>query len=550
MSYMILGNKFYMREVVPGSRTEYEIVDELKKVFNEICDWVKIVETPTLYWSDVECYLEVKNTGELYNCVALPYTLTSSVEGRVIHGVLHGGDILLNGDPRDSIVLIEYPSELDLVKYISMKLAEKGVKAIVFYDKTPSVLRRSVVVFDEVYSFNHGSPPSIPIVSMDRVNIDRLTHTCSGECMVELHVKTIVEHNRLSKSLIAGLNGSGEREIHITAHHDHWFKGFSDNLIGVEILYQVARSLKNWRGVNIVFISFTSEEIGAPNYSSWYWAWGSRYYLRLLEASNTVDRIVADVNVDAIYKYPVEIYANPSLFDIVLNISDDRVVLKGYDHMDFDSYSYTLHGVPSMTLTSITSLKPVYHSNLDDGSTIDHGVVEYSVKLVLKIIEVLNDSKPSLNKLLNYIKEKLEKSPLIESRIITGKLENLRQVMRSEDSIIRFITRNFTRTLVKPGLKFEYMSDLFADVEFITSMLSGLDKRVGERVKLYDFDELILDVFIEPRSAGEIYNAIVNAVKSRMQKYNEIVEKEIVYRVLNQMCLDKLLKSKNISSEV
>jgi len=541
LEYRIIYDKDFRRETVPASNNEYLIVDKLRDLFREHADWVKYIDIPTSSWFENECYLELN--GESIPCKALPYTSTCEVEGYFNKALLMKNSLKTTSKVEDPIYFIQFPEELDVTKYIVLKLYEKGAKAVIFYDKKPGVYRRSVIVGCETYSLYHGSPPPIPVVSITRedyTRIEDILRKSNGSPKIRLYVNAYTKHNLRSRIVLAGINGSGEKEIHITAHHDHWFTGFSDDLIGVETLYQLIRGIREWRGVNLVFISFSSEEIGAPYYMSWYWAWGSRYYLRVLDEKNDAERVIADVNIDAIYKYPLEIYGNPSLSHCIEKIARKyNIVYRGYDHMDFDSFSYTLHGVPALTITTIDNIDPVYHSNIDDGSSNDKNIVNNTIEVAYELIKCISENRPRYKYIVEYVKNEFDKINMLETRVLVSKVENLWKTIRKEEELIRFITKNFTKVVYIPGVELEYETGLFTDLVFLGKILNNLDKYIGKIARIYSYDVEITCISPTQINIDETRYALKTTIANKAHMVNQFLEEKIAYYVLREKVKSK-----------
>lgn len=543
MRYKILYNDIFRQEILPASDIEYKIVKKLKNIFSEYVDWVKYIDIPTSSWFEKECYLEISNLQ--IPCKALPYTNSWSIEGYYEKAILDKHVLIHSSRTNEPIYFIEFPEELDITKYIVLELYKKNAKAVVFYDKNPGIYRRTVIVGCKTYSFNHGSPPPIPVVSITRedyMKIKRVIEKNSYSQKIKLYINAYTKHDLRSKAIIVGINGSGEKEIHVTAHHDHWFTGFSDNLVGIESLYQIMRKARNWRGHNIVLISFSSEEIGAPYYASWYWAWGSRYYVRILYEKGDIEKIIANINIDAIYKYPLEIYGNPSLKKCIEKIRSKRsdIVYYGVEHMDFDSFSYTIHGVPSLTITTINTINPIYHSTIDNGSSIDKGIIEETIDIAYQLIKCINENKPQYRGIIEYIKNEFEKVNLLETRIILSKLENMKKIFSNENKLIHFITKNFVKPVYTPGLRLEHQTGFFAEITFINKVLNNLENYCGEIVEIYSYGEEIASITPNKDNIEECRKTLRSTIFNKTCMINRELEEKIAYYVLrNKINLKK-----------
>ncbi|MCD6300632.1 MAG: M28 family peptidase, partial [Staphylothermus sp.] len=355
--YFILNQDVFRKEIITGSKNEDKAVKYLKDKLSEYVDWIEVIPTPVDTWYEEKCVLLCGNT--TINCKSLPYTLSIELESEPVYGYYSGNRIALNKHVDSKIVFIPFPQDPNNTKYVVLKLWREGAEAVVFYDQLPGRYRRIVITGDEDYSFTKGSPPPIPAVSIRKEDYLKIVKEEPSKCSLKIIANVI--HNNKGKTLIAGINGKGEKEIHLTAHHDHWFQGFCDNNVGVELLLQMTRLLNKDSYPNILLISYTAEESGAPNYTSWYWSWGSRYYLSMLNDMNRVDNIIANINVDIIYTSPLSINANPALMKCIEKVMKQyKVRYRGFDHPYFNSFSYTLQGIPALTIHSFNEMQHIY----------------------------------------------------------------------------------------------------------------------------------------------------------------------------------------------
>lgn len=524
----ILRDSNLRREIITGSNEERRAVETIVSHFQDHVDWIDIIETPVDTWFEEECV--IMGSQETYRCVALPYTRTSRVYGKFAKGRVNDNEVFIETPSEDMIVFIEYPREHDLAKYVVLELIEKyNVSAIVFYDKTPGLYRRTVVNYSPLYSFESGSPVPIPIVSVDYDSFRKLLE--KGD-YVEIDVKTRMVRNTVGRTVLFGINGGGSGEIHLTAHHDHWFTGFSDNLVGLAILYRLASNLKNsWNGPDLVLISYTAEEFGSPGYASWYWSWGSRYYLELLEAKNYIEKVVADINIDAIYDYPIEIYGNPVLAKCIDKISDSKSIYRDFDNMDFDSYSYSLYGVPSLTLTSIESLKPIYHSNYDDGRGFNYTIIDDTYKRIVEVMKCIGSNEYSFEAFRKYLINSFgDQVPLETKTLVTKTISLINNI-----EFIREITKQFFTTTYTLGLKQESISGIFSDILFLKKILNNIEEYRGRVVEAYCLNENILYL----NTGGgidrkELLPVIINTMIRRTTKHSKKLN-DLIYTAINRM---------------
>jgi len=512
-------------EITPGSPQEYRAIDVLKGLFKDLSDWIRVVMVPTDTWIEEKCLVEV--AGREIACKAMPYVTSTELEGNIVKARIRNGEVFLEKSAEYPIVFVEFPEEIDTAKYIVLDLYEMGASAVVFYDRYPGRYRRTVITGSRSYSFNHGSPPPVPVVSITREDYASIVK--SGARRARIYVSSRVIHGAEGKILIAGFNGRSDKEIHVTAHHDHWFTGFSDDLVGVEVLYQVGRRLreKHTRST-VLLISYTSEELGAPNYTSWYWAWGSRFYLSILYEKNMLDYVIADINIDSVCSSPLEVHGNPALKPCVDRIASKyRLVYKGYDHMDFDSFSYTLRGVPALTINTLDAIGPVYHSNHDDGRGFNYELLNTLVDVVDSFIACLETSRPSYKALVEHVKERVGDDAPVEARILVAKLETLPSIIEDEDERIRLITRLLSHAVYMPSIKFEYQTDILGEILFMKKLATNINNYAGRIVVVKNFDRDVVQLALARNNLDEAKRSLWYYISVVAQNLDRVLSAEI-----------------------
>ncbi len=536
MRYHLLSNKEYMFEVITGTRNEHRLVDIIARILKEYVDEVKIVETPVSSWEEQECIIETEK--HRIECRALPYTLPANIRSKYVFGEYLHGRIALSGEPGNKLVVIPFPDEPDDAKYVVLSLYTRGTAGVIFYDMIPGRYRRIVIVGDEDYSFTHGSPSPIPVVSIRKEDAMKLMKDTGT---INLVVKTSIHHNSTGKTIVARMHGAGDKEIHVTAHHDHWFTGFSDNMIGVELLLQFADLYgKKWNGPNLVLISYTAEESGAPYYTSWYWSWGSRYLLELMNKTNELDKVIADINLDAIYTRPLLVNGNPALLPCINEIAESYpLVYKGHDYADFDSFSYTMKGIPALTLHSLPYMKHIYHTDLDDGREVLDKTISVSREIIIKIVECVAKKKTALKDIASYLKSLIGDPIEPELRSLIARIEMLDNVVRNMNTSIRIATQLLTRVTYMPILDGVFSSELLSDIIEAKKIAENINKYIGGRVRLKVVDrEQFIDASPTDYNLDELRRAMDNAIRQRIIEY---------HKRLDKLISETLIKTQHIS---
>ncbi len=527
MNGFIIGREVFEREVIAGSDAELSAVHALKDVFEDLGgDDVYLEPLPVMTWIEDECFIEAPRLR--VKCLALPYSLSMDAEARSIHAHYYGSSIALSDDPANKIVIAPYPDEPDEAKYVLLKLAKAGATAAVFYDNYPGRVRRIVVCGSKGYSYMHGSPPPIPAVAISKESLLKLTKSISGEAL-RLYIKTKVVHSSTGYNVVSVYNGSRESEVILSAHHDHWLKGYSDDLIGLESLARTALKLKNIdRRHTYILISFTAEESGAPGYASWYWSWGSRKYLEGRLVKRDLDRVVLAVNIDAVFTTSLRASTNPFLWSVVKELVDlGYVSINGVtvDQPIFDSYSFTTVGVPALTLHTFNELKPNYHTNLDDGREWPSNLVEEVVEAIDSLLKTVNSY--DINELYGldvstFINDLPSDAP-VEAAVLLMKLRELKH-LEGKVAVNRFV-REFTKNFIKASTDRRLGGRTISSIAPEIYLLSELIKEVGEGVvgevgaSIIGVEEVFFSAYASNHTRLELLKSIYVTMASAAKKY-------------------------------
>jgi Iap family predicted aminopeptidase len=372
-------------EVVSGSDAERRIVDIVKNMFSSIDLDVRVMEVPVDSWCDLGATVRVG--GFEFNALTIPPTLSSSVDGRIVHVKDPLG--LKWPDVSNSIALCELPQDPDELKTVYLRAYDFGAEAVIVYDNAPGRFRRIVV--SSVWDFRRKPcpPPPIPCVHIRRED---------GFKILNLVGRGLVKASILSRSYISGSTGynveaivPGSRDDYVVVcgHHDHWLTGVSDNLTSLYLLREVGGRLRNARMTyTIKLLSFTAEEFGAPGFQAWYWAYGSRYYAENIRRSGGLNDVIAVVNVDAFTSYPLVLAGTPEIRGLASSIADCLGVKYELelDSSYCDSYSFSSLGIPAITIHSLPRILGYYHTDADVVDVVDCGAVMDTVNIVYETI--------------------------------------------------------------------------------------------------------------------------------------------------------------------
>lgn len=364
-----------MGEVVSGTAREEGLVEELRGLFEGAGLEVSIHKVECLSWEERSSRIEVEG-GLTATCTAMPYTVSSTSHGRLVYvGQWPSGGL------EGCVALVDMvPEDLDLAKEQCLEAARRGAVACIFIDPyLDDGSRRIVVTGAEGYSFGPGSPPPIPCVSVSRRAGAELRRLAGRGARVE--VEASISHGSRALIVEGVLEGSVEEEVLVTAHHDHWLAGFTDNCLGVAFLVEAARRLPRNLRRRVRLVSFGAEEQGAPGFSPWYWIHGSRSYVRL--RGDSIDLIEAVLNVDVLARPPLTIASSDAKLRALLSRAAEALSLPYNVELDnpyCDSYSFTMAGLPSATLHTFDQCTPFYHSDRDLRGQVDAGFVGGALK--------------------------------------------------------------------------------------------------------------------------------------------------------------------------
>lgn len=541
MNELIIGREVFEREIVAGSAAELDVVHALKELFEELGgDDVYLEPLPVMTWIEDECFIEAPELR--IKCLALPYSLSIDVEARSLYVHYYGNSIALREDPVNKIAIAPYPDELDDAKYVLLKLAKAGATAVVFYDNYPGRVRRIVVCGSKGYSYIHGSPPPIPAVAISKESLLKLAKSINGGAL-RLYIKTRVVHSSTGYNVVSVYNGSLESEVILSAHHDHWLKGYSDDLIGLESLAKVALKLKNIdRKHTYILISFTAEESGAPGYASWYWSWGSRKYLEGRLVKRDLDKIALAVNIDAVFTTPLRASINPFIWNVIKKLVDlSYISIDGatVDQPMFDSYSFTTVGVPALTLHTFNELKPNYHTNLDDGREWPPNLVEKVVEAIsslLKTVDSYNTNELYKLDVSTFINDLLSDAP-VETLILLMKLRELKN-LEGKVAIDRFV-RDFTKNFIKASsdcrLGGRTLSSITPEIYLLSELIKEVrEGLVGEiEVSVIGAEEVLFNAYVNTHTQLEVLKSMYVTMASVARKYldylNNVVSSSLIH---------------------
>ncbi len=219
------------------------------------------------------------------------------------------------GDVSSRVVLVRrgvWPS------VTALEAAVRGARAVIFYDY-PGENPDDAIKQDGIQY--HDDIPAVSISKRDAAGI--LEKLAAGEVELSLSSRVDVRYG-FSENVIGRLDGRetpGEF-VAVTSHHDRWHQGTQDNAVGVAVMLELGRVMKE-AGTRrtLLLIAFGSEEAGGIGTQS-DWLVGSYAFIK--SHPEIASRLAYAFNVDGA-GFTAE---NGHLFATVDNLPFQRALLK------------------------------------------------------------------------------------------------------------------------------------------------------------------------------------------------------------------------------
>jgi Iap family predicted aminopeptidase len=373
-------------EIVAGTDKEKQVIDIIKKNLEDYVDELIIEYVPVTSWYEEICMIE--NNYNIYPCsIHPPYHGVIDIElhsNKIIEfnlDALEHKEVVNMEKLADKIVLIDMPKDPDDIATVAYILSQFKPELIVIRDKEEA-LRRIVVLNNAIALYRKANQLDIPVIHIKNSlgSIDKLDKS-------RIYAKSSILKS-YGYNIIAKMYKKYNKNIYIMAHHDHWLSGGSDNVIGVSTVTTLAKIFKNLDIDNdIIFAFFTAEEGFPEDITSFYWLVGSRHHINK-HIDDILNNTILAINIDIIYKKPLTISTSNIVLRNIINSHFSNPSLD-YDNIVFDSFAFTLIGIPSITFNTFrkTLEDSIYHSNKD---TIDNIDVEVVVDAVISMYEIIN----------------------------------------------------------------------------------------------------------------------------------------------------------------
>ena len=401
-------------EVIAGSKKDYEVAKIIRDDLRDQGLSARLIPIPVMEWVPGKGSISIG--GHEISLTVQPYVLNAYIEAPLTYVDINNVDKSCVAI-EDSIVLTNIPPDVDDINTAQLHLSECGALGAIFIDRA-ECMRRIVCTGTWSPLKGPGKPPSIPILQVSRSKgREILRYGGSRGYLVVEGCKASESTGYIVEATIPYRSEDNEC-ILITSHHDHWLTGVSDNLVGVSIAIFISKILSSKSQITkrcVKLVIFTAEESGAPNYSSWYWIYGSRVY-----AKKYGNNISAVINLDTIAEgNKITVSATPDLA-YLMNIKAKDLGIDidvEFDQPIFDSYSFTMQGISAATLNTFHNIlmKDIYHSSLDTIAVLNRDTIIKTTALCMKTVEHLasnNDVHKALRaeKWLEYIVKNLQKS--------------------------------------------------------------------------------------------------------------------------------------------
>ena len=308
------------------------------------------------------------------------------------------------GFPEGSIAVAKEPENPDELKAATLLAAEAGAKALTVFNEK-NVLRKIVTTGTWGFSFHAGSPTPIPVLFVDKEFVRRVKS--SSTIRIFVSARSI----RTSGIILEADEGEIEGRPIFGAHYDRWFKGFQDDILGIAQAFLAWKgSVKKFGGGRLLL--FSAEEHGTLGYAGWYWAWGSRWYVKQLLPS-LIEGLGPYVNFDIAGSSPLKVSGSPQL---ICNIIEEDVEERCCECPECDSFSFATQGFETLSFHSLWNekVREIYHTELDVKENANMEEASRAVLLSLKALE----GKERWNCFSKRLKEWLGSSGILGRRAL------------------------------------------------------------------------------------------------------------------------------------
>lgn len=397
--------------VIPGSEEERRAVKLVTGTLRNIVDYIELVDVPVYTWW---CSCSVRYGGVEKPCVLLPYSppLKANIRPRDLVAVR--AERVREVDLEGKVAVINYPERPEELRLLTYIVSRRNPAAILMATSQNDLLKSDLVLGSPGFTYAPSVPPSVPVICVDRPTLHAVVS--SG---LEVEAESRVSRSS-AKVVVAGLNGRGELEVHLTSHHDSIIGGFETT--PTSILLSVLEHLKRLDlPVNLTIISYTAREIGDADFTEYHYTWGERYLLRILSSKGRLERVLYNVSIGPLCGggVRVKVAAHPALGKHL----ESGGVQVDYNHFLLESHPYMELGVPAVTITTRESQSCRNSTCSAKVPAEIAGGVQNILRLILGNVEVSEDLvRITRSYLLSAVEERS-----LELRVEVAKLTNIVQ---------------------------------------------------------------------------------------------------------------------------
>ncbi|MEM1695094.1 MAG: hypothetical protein QXS14_04210 [Desulfurococcaceae archaeon] len=365
--------------IIPGSLEEEKSVAELMSLVRDYVDELDYTKIPVYTWAH-ECKLVINGVED--KCIHQPYSSPLKLEFRS-SDVLHLKNTKQMEDvPSGKVIVLDYPQSYWELRVVVYKLARRKPKAIVLV--APSdYLKMDVVLGSPGLSMHSSATLPVCVISVPAHVVSDLLGNHQSRIEVEAT-------STLAKSegtvVVARVNGSGEHDVHLVAHHDTLVGEFKHATSSM--LPRILRRLRDLSlKFNVVAISYTAREVGDASFTEYHFTWGEKYLLSVLDAKGILDRVAYAIGLGPIHGDTDLVAHSHPVFEETLA---EHVSSIDYNHLFMESHFYMEHGVPAFTITTLPRTWSIHNSSAQPAHT------ESAVVRVANIVfDVLSKVKPN-----------------------------------------------------------------------------------------------------------------------------------------------------------
>jgi Predicted aminopeptidase, Iap family len=211
-------------EVVAGSFEEVREVERLRGMIESYLEGrVKVLDVPLLSWRLKGLTLDPKPEV----LAVAPYVESSSVKAPWFR--VEGDPVKprsWRGFPEGRVAIAKEPVNPDDIKVAALHASEAGALALIV--ESPSAPRKIVTNGYWGYSYSVGAPTPIPVLVVEEGYSLKL----NPQTVVSVEVEAVTIEST-GYTLQLDLPGSSDDISIVGAHHDRWYGGFLDDIVGM-----------------------------------------------------------------------------------------------------------------------------------------------------------------------------------------------------------------------------------------------------------------------------------------------------------------------------